>query len=208
MVQGAFLEWPLAFALHGLCNEKLSPLKFPCAGQNREPDLSIFNKLNLSLDKCFVANTIIGGVVAWILSFVWNSKSNLTFMLVWSTDGFFCLMVAYDYSLFRWIFESGNLASWSCICEAEYRCCENGNVPVARQVSDIWHCPSNYNMFPVNLKCEPVKPKKKGIIGYKLMVTGHRASSEFRHQPTRHQGTALPPTNSPPISQGKIAEVN
>lgn len=109
---------------------------FPCAGQNRETDLSIFNKLNLSLDKWFVANTIIG-VVAWILNFVLNSKPNLTFMLVWSTNGFFCLMVAYDYSLFRWIFESGNLASWSCICEAEYRCCENGNVPVAGQVSDM-----------------------------------------------------------------------
>ena len=38
-----------------------------------------------------------------------------------------------------------------------------------------------------------------------VTVSGHLATREFRHQPTRHQETITPPTNSPP---NKVVEVN
>ena len=43
------------------------------------------------------------------------------------------------------------------------------------------------------------------IVSILVTVSGRLATREFRHQPTRHQETITPPTNSPP---NKVVKVN
>ena len=65
----------------------------------------------------------------------------------------------------------------------------------------LWKCLPQRTLVSCREKSAPGFKKAKDRLT--VLVSGHLATRE-----SRHQGTTSPPTNPPPSSRGKIAEVN